>query len=63
MSIFIILLIMISWLFSIYFFASWRIRSKKQGGGIFVNALNDGATHLYVMASGVALLVLIIYLI
>ncbi len=63
MSIFIILLITIGWLFSIYFFASWRIRSRRQGGGIIVSALHDRVTHSYVMASGVALLVLIIYLI
>ena len=63
MSIFIMLLIAMIWLISIYFFASWRIRSREQNGGILASAMHDRAAHSYIMASSVALLVLIIYLI
>ena len=63
MNIFFIFLITVGWLFSIYFISSWRMRSRKKSGGILVSAMHDSVIHSYVMVSGVALLVLMIYLI
>ncbi len=58
------LFIFVIWLFSIYAFANWRLRSKTQNGGIWVSALHDRPTDLFVMGTGVILLlVLILHLI
>jgi hypothetical protein len=62
MNIFNILLITIGWVVSIYLLAAWRSQSKKHKDGIVVSALYDGVTQLYFMASGLALLVFILYL-
>ena len=51
------------WLFSIFAFAKWRIRSKTHNGGISISALNDEVTNAYVMATTTILLVLVFFLI
>lgn len=60
---FILIPLIVIWLFSIFTFAKWRIRSKTQNGGISVSALNDEATNAYVMVTAAILLVLIFFLI
>jgi len=51
------------WLFSIFAFAKWRIRSKTQNGDISISVLNDEVTNAYVMVTATILLVLIFFLI
>jgi len=51
------------WLFSIFAFAKWQIRSKTKNGGISISALNDEATNAYVMVTAAILLVLIFFII
>ncbi len=57
------LFIFVIWLFSIFAFAKLRLRSKSQNGGLWVSALHDGATDLFVMGTGVILLVAIFNLV
>ena len=63
MNILLILSVVVIWLFSIFTFAKWRSRTKTQNGNISVSALHDSATNSFVIATGLVLFVIILYLI
>ncbi len=63
MNILLVLSIVVIWLFSIFTFAKWRIRSKAQNGSLSVSVLHDNPTNAFVMGTAVILLVMIFYLI
>ncbi len=60
---FILIPLIAIWLFSIFAFAKWRIRSKTQNGDISISVLNDEVTNAYVMVTATILLVLIFFII
>jgi len=51
------------WLFSVFTFAKWRMRSKTKNGEISISALNDEVTNAYVMVTAAILLVLVFFII
>ena len=62
MNILMISFIFVIWVFSIFAFAKWRVRSKVQNGDIWVSALHDGATKAFLIGTGIILLMLIFFL-
>lgn len=60
---FLLIPIIAIWLFSIFIFAKWRIRSKSHNGDITVSVLNDDGTNAYVIVTSAIVLALIFLLI
>ena len=60
---FIMTLIILLWVLSVFVFANWRFHVALQKGDSFPNALNDWATMLYFKGTGMVMLLLIFYII
>jgi hypothetical protein len=59
---FIITLLILLWVLSVFVFANWRFHVALQKGASFPNALNDWATMLYFKGTGIVMLLLIFYI-
>ena len=60
MDILLLLTILLLWAISIITFTEWRTRLALQNGSKTFNALNDWATSLFVKASAIFILLIIL---